>query len=185
MGKKDKSTTAAPSRFAKPSEAPAGGEGWKLESDENDGELLLFTPLREIEVETKKYGEKKVIVADVVKINTKKPEKSEEHEEVYVWAAWVQGSLRASIGDMQVLGRLDQEADKSAGKGYVWKLQDADDDDVAAAEAYLDSLSPFDKKSKDKKSKAATAEPSKADKKGKGKKSEPEPEKPAKKKSKK
>lgn len=178
-GKKTESKSS--SRFAKPSEAPAAGEGWKLEDDENDGELFLITPLREIEVETKKYGDKKVIVADIVKINTKKPEKSEEHEEVYVWAAWVQGAIRSSIGDQQVLGRLDQEADKSAGKGYVWKLQDADDDDIAAAEAYLDSLSPFDKKSKEKKSKATTAEPTKAEKKGK----KGEPEKPAKKKSKK
>lgn len=184
MAKEKGKKAETKSRFAKPSEAPAAGEGWKLEDDENDGELFLITPLREIEVETKKYGDKKVIVADIVKINTKKPEKSEEHEEVYVWAAWVQGAIRSSIGDQQVLGRLDQEADKSAGKGYVWKLQDADDDDIEAAEAYLASLSPFDKKSKEKKSKATDAEPSKSEKKGKGKKSEPD-EKPAKKKSKK
>ena len=129
--------------FAKPSEAPAGGDSWKLESDDNDGALLLFTPLRKEIVKTNEYGDKEVIVADVVEINEKKPEKSVEHSEVYVWAAWVQGSLRGFIGERRVLGVLDKAADKKSGRGYVWKLQDADSDQVKAAEAYLASVDPF------------------------------------------
>lgn len=137
--------------FAKPSEAPASGDGWKLEDDDNDGELFIITPLRKETVETKKYGEKEVVVADVVKVDRKRPEKSEEHDDVFIWAAWVQGAIRSYIGERRVLGVLDKEADSSAGKGYVWKLQDADEDDVDAARAYLSSLSPFaepEKKSK-------------------------------------
>lgn len=129
--------------FAKPSEAPAGGDDWKLEDDDNDGSLFLFTPLRKEEVETKQYGRKEVIVCDVVEINEKKPEKSEKHSDVYVWAAWVQGSLRGFIGERLVLGVLDKAADKSSGRGYVWKLQDADASQVKAAEAYLASIDPF------------------------------------------
>lgn len=141
---KDKGEKTA-SKFARPSDAPAGGEGWKLEADENDGKLLLITPLRKETIETKKYGDKEVIVSDIVVINRKKPEKSEEHEDVYVWGAWIQGAIRSSIGDRQVLGTFKKQKDDSSGKGYIWVLEDADEKDEEAAEAYLASLSPFKK----------------------------------------
>lgn len=176
---KDKSKKAGPASddFAKPSEAPAGGNGWKFADDENDGDLFLITPLRKETVNTSEYGEKEVIVADIVKINEKKPAKSEEHEEVFIFGAWLQGAVRAFIGERRVLGRLDKAADKKSGRGYVWKLEDADDDDIELAREYLASLDPFAKKGG---SKDADEKPAK---KGKGKPA-PEPE-PAKKKSKK
>lgn len=175
---KDKSKKSnASDDFAKPSEAPAGGDGWKFADDDNDGDLFLITPLRKETVDTTEYGEKEVIVADIVKINEKKPAKSEEHEEVYVFGAWLQGSLRAFIGERRVLGRLDKAADKKSGRGYVWKLEDADDDDIELAREYLASLDPF----ATKKGKGDDDEkPAK-----KGKKSKPEPEPEPKKKSKK
>lgn len=164
MGKKD--TTETKSRFAKPSEA-SGGDSWSLtdgdeaKSGKNDGELMLITPLREAEVEDK-YSKtpgatKKVIVADVVHLNRKKPEKSEEHEDVYVWGAWLQGSLRSYIGKEMVLGTVAKTADSKSGTGYVWKLEDADNADIDVAEAYLASLSPF-KASGEKRDKAKPAE---------------------------
>lgn len=160
--------------FAKPSEAPAGGDSWKFADDENDGGLFLITPLRKESVTTEKYGEKEVIVADIVALNEKKPAKSEEHEEVFVFGAWLQGSLRAFIGgDRRVLGRLDKAADRDSGRGYVWKLEDADDDDIEIAREYLATANPFATKV----SKGADEKPAK---KGKKSKSEPEPE-PAKK----
>ncbi len=185
---KDKGKKSATSDdFAKPSEAPAGGDGWKFADDANDGELFLITPLRKETVNTTEYGEKEVIVADVVLINTKKPAKSEEHEEVFVFGAWLQGAIRHAIGERRVLGRLDKAADKKSGRGYVWKLEDADDDDIDAARESLASLDPFAKKgskSKDaepaKKSKAKAEPPAKA-KKGKAA-PEPEPKKKSKKK---
>lgn len=172
--------------FAKPSEAPAGGDGWKLADDDNDGELFLITPLRKETVATAEYGDKEVIVADVVHINTKKPAKSEEHEEVFVFGAWLQGAIRHAIGERRVLGRLDKAADKKSGRGYVWKLEDADEDDIAAAREYLASLDPFAKKG----AKKVEAEPekkskAKAEPEAKGKKSKPAPEPEPKKKSKK
>ena len=179
---KGKKTASNNDDFAKPSEAPAGGDGWKLASDENDGELFLITPLRKETVNTSEYGEKEVIVADVVHLNEKKPAKSEEHEEVFIFGAWLQGAVRAFIGERRVLGRLDKAADKKSGRGYVWKLEDADDDDIAVAREYLASLDPFAKKG----GKSEKAEPEKKGKADKGKKSkaasEPEPKKKSKKK---
>lgn len=159
--------------FAKPSEAKAGG-GWKLADDANVGKLMVFTPLREDKVSTEDYGDKNVIVADVVVLNEKKPEKSEEHEEVFVFGAWLQGSLREHIGTgMRVLGRLVKSTegkDGKSGKGYVWKFADATDDDTDIARAYYASLNPFGGK-KEKKSKAEPEpEPKKSKDKGKGKK---------------
>jgi hypothetical protein len=147
--------------FAKPSEAPAGGDGWKFADDENDGELFLITPLRKDTVNTEDYGEKEIIVADVVKLNEKKPAKSEEHEEVFIFGAWIQGALRAYIGERRVLGRLDKAADKKSGRGYVWKLEDADDDDVQVARDYLASLDPFSAGKKKSKAEPVDTKPAK------------------------
>lgn len=142
--------------FGKPSDAPAGGDGWKLASDDTRGKLMLFTPLREEEVpafgKAGQNGEKQmIVVADVVVLNEKKPEKSEEHEEVYVFQRYVQGALRGYIGERRVLGRLQNTEDtsgaKSQGGGYYWELEDADADDIKIARAYLESLDPFAQKS--------------------------------------
>ena len=141
--------------FGRPSDAPAGGDGWKLASDDTRGKLMLFTPLREEKVpafgKAGKEGEKQdVVVADVVVLNEKKPEKSEEHEEVYVFQRYVQGALRGYIGERRVLGRLvnteDTSGAKSASGGYYWELEDADSDDIKVARAYLESLDPFAQK---------------------------------------
>ena len=176
-GKGKKPTMSNDDDFAKPSEAPAGGDGWKFASDDNDGELFLITPLRKETVNTTEYGEKEVIVADVVHLDEKKPAKSEEHEEVFVFGAWLQGAMRAFIGERRVLGRLDKAADKKSGRGYVWKLEDADDDDITVAREYLASLDPFARKGKAdkakvepepaKKGKKSSAEPAKSEKKSK------------------
>lgn len=183
--------------FAKPSEAPAGGDGWSLtdgdepKSGKNDGVLFLITPLRKQTVVTERYGEKEVIVCDVVEINEKKPEKSIEHEEVFVFGAWLQGSLRAYIGERKVLGRLDKAKDKDSGRGYVWKFEDASEKEEGMARAYLESLDPFKPKSAKKSKPDADEKPSKKakdskpDKGGKKSKAAPEPEPKAKKKSKK
>lgn len=153
--KSGKSNGAVDSEFAKPSDAPAGGDGWKLASEDTRGKLMLITPLREEEVPAfGKGGEKgetqKIIVADVVVLNEKKPEKSEEHEEVFVFQRYIQGSLRGYIGERRVLGRLQNTEDtngkKSASGGYYWELEDADADDIAVARAYLESLDPFAQK---------------------------------------
>ena len=160
MGKKD--TTETKSRFAKPSEA-SSGDSWSLtdgdtaKSGKNDGELMLITPLRKEMVKTERYGEKEVIVADVVHLNRKKPAESVEHENVYIWGAWLQGSLRSYIGNAQVLGTVAKTEDSTSGTGYVWKLEDADNADIDVAEAYLASLSPF-KASGEKRDKAKPAE---------------------------
>lgn len=127
--------------FAKPSEAPSGGDGWNL-TEEAEGRLIIFTPLREIEVDTSDYGRKPVIVADVVVLNEKKPEKSEPHAEVYVWGGYLRGALRSSIGQARVLGRLVRGTKKERGN-YPWLLEDATDDETELARKYLASVDPF------------------------------------------
>ena len=181
--KKSKSTKpAGDDDFARPSDAPAGGDGWTLTSDENRGALLLITPLREIDVDDKFSKEpgatKKVIVADVVVLNEKKPAKSEEHEEVYVFSGYLKGALRGYIGERRVLGRLRNTEDTTEKKdrgNFYWELEDADADDVKVARAYMEAVNdPFGKKGDDEKpskKKAADEKPAK----GKKSKAEPEP----------
>lgn len=170
--------------FAKPSEAPSGGDGWSLTDDANRGALLLITPLRTEKVATKFSDEpKEVIVADVVVLNEKKPEKSEEHENVYVFSGYVKGALRGYIGERRVLGRLQNTEDTSKKKdrgNYYWELEDADADDVEVARAYLASLDPFAQKGA-----KGSKDDDDDDEKPSKKKGKAEPEKAGKKKSKK
>lgn len=137
-GKKSKGA-ASSSDFAKPSEAPAGGgDSWNL-TEEGEGRLILFTPLREQDEETSDYGIKKVVVADVVVINEKKPEKSEVHDDVYVWGGFLRGSLRPFIGERRVLGRLVKGKEKMKGN-YPWLLEDATEAEVELAQEYIASV---------------------------------------------
>lgn len=144
---KDKSKKAAKSTasddFAKPSEAPAGGDGWKFGADDNLGKLFLITPLRiEHHDDSFKPGEQKeVIVCDIVELNEKKPAKSEEHLDAWVFGGYLRGALRGYVGERKVLGRLAQG--KPDRGNIPWILEDADDDDTAIARAYLDSVDPF------------------------------------------
>jgi hypothetical protein len=179
---KDKSKKKGPTsdEFGKPSEAPAGGDGFKLTTDENVGKLFLITPLRAEEKPAfGKAGEKgerqEVIIADVVAINEKNPAKSEEHEDVWVFGGWLKGALRGFIGERRVVCRLVQAKDKQSATGYVWKFEDGTEKDIEKVREYLASLDPF----KTKGGKSADEKPSK---KGKAK-AEPEPK--SKKKSKK
>lgn len=190
MAKDKTKKSGAADGFAKPSEAPAGGDGWKFADDDNLGKLFLITPLRAESGEDKYHpGEmKERIVADVVEINEKKPEKSEEHSDVWIFQGYLKGALRGYIGERRVLGRLGKGAPDRGNE--PWILEDASKKDEAIAVAYLESLDPLSltKARKDaadekpaKKSKAkAEPEPAK-----KGKKSKPAPEPEPKKKSKK
>lgn len=128
--------------FAKPSEAPAPGESWNL-TEEGENELLLITPMKLDETETKKYGVKPYIEADVVVINSKKPAKSEAHEGVWIFGGYLIGALKGFVGERKVLGRLVKVDDKAAGKGFHWEFADADADDVEAATEYINSVDVF------------------------------------------
>jgi hypothetical protein len=157
--------------FAKPSDAPSGGDGWTFADDKNVGKLFLITPLRsETHADTfsKTPGAtKEHIVADIVAINEKKPERSEEHADTWIFGGWLMGAVRGYIGERRVLGRLRKEADKKSGTGYVWKLEDASANDATVARAYLASVDPFAQKGASKKSKAAPVDEKPAKKKSK------------------
>ena len=134
--------------FGKPSEAPAGGEAFRLEHADNVGKLFLITPLRSEETKAfGKAGEKgerqEIIVADVVEIDKKNPDKSVEHAGVWLFGGWVKGAVRGFIGQRRVLAILEREESKDSGTGYIWKLADASDKDIDAARAYLASIDPF------------------------------------------
>lgn len=133
--------------FGKPSEAPATSDGWNFENDENVDKLYLITPLKE-EAHPDTFskipgGTKQHIVADIVEINRKKPEKSELHENAWVFGGWTLGSLRGFIGKQRVLGILQRDPSKAKGGNIPWVLTDATSDDVDAAKAYLASIDPF------------------------------------------
>lgn len=136
--------------FGKPSEAPAGGETWRLENEENIGKLFLITPLR-VKNDAKDYegNDTEVIVCDVVELNEKKPEKSEEHTGVWAWGGWVKGSLRGFVNSQMVLARLGQDSSKGKGKNAAWVLEDATKADEKIARAYLEAAvnKPFGKAS--------------------------------------
>ena len=136
-----KASKAPADDFANPSEATGGGDSWNL-TEEAEDELVLFTPLREDTVDTEEWGAKPIIVADVVVINTKKPEKSETHDEVYIFGGYLRGSLKSFIGTRRVLGRLEKGDTKIKGN-YPWILADPSEADKTAAKAYLSSIDPF------------------------------------------
>ena len=166
---KSKKANVVDDDFAKPSEAPAGGDGWNFATDDNLGKLFIITPLRIDDIDDKFHpGERKeIIVADVVEINERKPEKSEEHENVWIFQGYLKGALRGYVGERKVLGRLNQGDKKDRGN-YPWILDDATDADYALATAYLDSVDPFAQKgAKAGKAKAEPAAKAKAGKKKK------------------
>ncbi len=134
--KKDKGSADA-GEFARPSESKGGGDGWKLQSDENVGKLFLFTPLSEKTVKGFEDKDTDVIVADVVEIDESDPSKSEEHEDAFVFARWIQGALREHIGRRKVLGRLAKDKSKGKGSNAAWVIEDASSDDVKLAQAYV------------------------------------------------
>lgn len=148
---KGKSKKGGNDDFAKPSEAPsAGGDGWKFEHEDNVGSLFLITPLRVETVKTENYGDTEVVVANIVELHEKKPEKSELHENAYIFGGWTKGATRGYIGERKVLGRLGQDAKKSKSKTPAWVLEDADDDDIAIAKAYIENVDPFKQSGSDK-----------------------------------
>ena len=94
--------------FAKPSEAKASGDGFNFEKEENLGKLFLITPLRVQTAKGFEGKESEVVVADIVELDEKKPERSVEHEEVFVWGGWTKGAIRGFIGDKRVLVQSDK-----------------------------------------------------------------------------
>lgn len=181
MGKKDDKKSSKGSfendEFGKPSEAPAGGDGWRLEDEDNVGKLFLISPLR-VKDDAVGFENKisEVIVADIVEIDEKKPEKSVEHEGVWVWGGWTKGALRGFVGTQRVLARLEQDKSKGRGKNAAWVLEDATKKDADAARAYLASVDPFAQKG----AKKTTADDDEKPAKGKKKDKPAADEKPAK-----
>lgn len=175
--KKTESTGAE--EFGKPSEAAAGGDGWKLTDAKN--RLLLFKPLRE---ETKpafgkagKEGQtQEIIVADVVVLTDKKGrplDEPDEHDEVWIFQGFIKGALRGYIGEQLVLGVLRNTEDTTKAQvngGFYWELEDATEEQTQIARDYRASLDVFSQKPKAKKDKGGKAEPAKSEKSDKKKK---------------
>lgn len=157
--KKDKTPPPAPAKaakagkakkskatdeFAVPSEVDSGGgDSWVWTKEAVD-ELCLVYPKASKDVDDKFHpGQmQEIIVADIVVLNEKKPEKSERHNDVWVFQGWLKGALRASIGKAKVLGRLEQG--KTADRGnFPWLLSDPTEADKDVARAYLASVDPL------------------------------------------
>lgn len=105
------------------------------------GETLLIKPKSYDENLPGKFVDKETgqvstydrVVADIVVINTRKPEKSELHEGMHITQGWIIGKTKGEIGQM-ILGVLHR------GKGATdpYMLDDPDDDDVDAATKFLE-----------------------------------------------
>lgn len=170
---KSKKSNKSNDAFGKPSEAKGGSESWKLEAEENIGKLFLISPLREDDFVSEEWGASKIIVADVVEINEKSPDKSVEHADCYVFGGWVKGALRGYIGQQMVLARLEQDQSKSRSKkgNPAWVLVDPSEKDTDRAKAYLESVDPFKQKGAKSDEKTEKGKKSKSDEKPeKGKK---------------
>lgn len=151
--------------FARPSDAPASGDAWTFEHEDNVGKLFLIRPLREQDFTSELYGTSKIVVADIVELDEKKPGKSVEHEEVYVFGGWTKGSLRGYIPEgKRVLARLAQDQAKSKSKNPAWVLEDATKADAEVARAYIAAVV------NGAVSELAGSKKDKGEKKGKGKK---------------
>lgn len=125
--------------FMKPSEAPST-DGYKFSTEENIGALFIIWPKAEDEMENTYQPGKmsQYIISDVAEIDLENVEDTEYHEDVWIFPAWIRGAIRSSIADGgMVLGRLEQDATKGKGKNAAWVLEDPDEEDIEAAQAYL------------------------------------------------
>lgn len=165
MGKDKSKKKDLADGFAKPSEAKGGGDGFRFESEDNVGKLFLITPLRTQDAVGFEGKEAEVVVADIVEIDEKHPERSEEHDEAFVWGGWTKGALRGYIGEARVLARLQQDKSKGRGKNAAWVLEDGTKKDIETATAYMAAANDPLRVKGGKSKKAAEPEPKKKSKK--------------------
>ena len=115
--------------------ASGGSSGVNLTDFE--GKLLLITGTEHLTGEDKvktAFGEKDVVVADVVVLDG---DETEEHSGVYGFQSKLIGVFKRHVGKRPFLGRLGKGDTKKNGN-YPWELKDPSDADKAVARKYLE-----------------------------------------------
>jgi len=138
---------AAGNPFKVASEAPAAGDNFNAK--ELVGAVLLITPKGTQEVDTKDYGTKEVVVADIAVIGASNasgswqqcpPEQSTVLHDSYIFGGRLIGRLKGSIGVSPVLGVLITE---DSGKSQpAYNLADPNQQQYDAAMAFWDANKP-------------------------------------------
>lgn len=121
-----------------PFSAPAAGGSFN--AADHLGKLLLITP-KEYKTGIKTtFGEKDVVVSDIVVIDEANPTGSEEIDDGFIFGGVMIGQTKPLIGKGLVLGRLGQ---KPTDKGNpAWVLSDPTEAEKEKARAYLASVAP-------------------------------------------
>lgn len=121
------------------------GSTASFKAEDHEGQLLLITPLALEEEISTDYGVSDAIRADIVVLDKKKPERSEEIAGALLFQKVLQGQLRDSLTRRtRVVGTLiKDEASKKKGQSAPWRLTAPSDADIAVARSYLDALDPL------------------------------------------
>lgn len=124
-------------------DGPSAGGAFTPEDQE--GSLLLISPLSLEEGIKTTFGEKSAIKADVVVLNRDDPSQSEEIAGALLFPAALQGQLQKSLARRtRVVGTLFKDVNaQKPGQKPPWKLSAPTDADMTVAKRYLDSLNPL------------------------------------------
>jgi hypothetical protein len=141
--KKPKKDKGKPSPHAGDLVGP--GSGGSFVAKDRVGELLLITPVSLEEDVVTANGTSDAIRADIVVLDKKKPEKSEEIAGGLIFQKVLQGQLRDSLAKgTRVVGTLIEDvASQKKGQSAPYRLTAPSDEDIAVARAYLDALDPL------------------------------------------
>lgn len=119
--------------------APAAGGRFNAEA--SNGRLLLIRPDEYKTGISTTFGVKDAISANIVVIDEKAVDKSEEIDGALLFGGVLIGQLKSKIGQGLVLGRLEQGTAK-VGQKPPWRLADPTDAEKDVARAYLATKAP-------------------------------------------
>ena len=109
---------------------------------DHEGDLVLITPLSlEEDIETA-FGASDAIKANVVVLDLKSPEDSEENAGALIFQRVLRSQLEPFIGKRKVLGRIGRGVAKK-GQDAPFIIEDPSDADKAVARVYLKSVDPL------------------------------------------
>lgn len=125
------------------------GSGGNFVAKDHVDQLLLITPIELVEgmMTSASKNPTDAVRADIVVLNKKKPEKSEEIMGGLIFGKVLQGQLRDSLvkGSRVVGTMIIDEASKKVGQNAPYRLVAPSDADIEIAQAYLDSVNPLTK----------------------------------------
>jgi len=116
--------------------ATGGSSGVKI--TDYEGKLLLVYGTEYLDGEDKiktEYGERDVVVADVVVLDG---DETEELSGVYFFQGGLVGTLKRHVGKRPYLGVLGKKDSKKKGYQKAWAFLDPSDEDKAVARKFIE-----------------------------------------------